>query len=243
MREENDKLTGVIFRLNDSKPGDKVVHILASDGSRRVVIANGVKKSTSRKAHAVDLMNLVQVKTTGRSNMPLVTDIKLLDKYERFKKTYKGLLFAQLVCEILHLFVQEEQEEIGYYRNVINMLSAKAEKLDLLAASLIIRFLLLSGNLPKLNEDIHDGSDILPTDDRFPNLEIGYTRDSNLATAPAISDRIFKAQRFILKNDFVTIQRLDLDEEEQKQMLALHIDWMQKVTEREIKSYLLFKDA
>jgi len=243
MREENDKLTGVIFRLNDSKPGDKVVHILASDGSRRVVIAKGVKKSTSRKAHAVDLMNLVQVKTTGRSNMPLVTDIKLLDKYERFKKTYKGLLFAQLVCEILHFFVQEEQEEVGYYRNVVNMLSAKAEKLDLLAAGLIIRFLYLSGNLPKLNEDIHDGSDILPTDDRFPNLEIGYTRDSNLATAPAISDRIFKAQRFILKNDFVTIQRLDLSDEEQKQMLSLHIDWLQKVTEREIKSYLLFMDV
>jgi recombinational DNA repair protein (RecF pathway) len=49
VREDNDKLNGIIFRLYDSKPGDRVVHLLASDGSRHVLIAKGVKKGTSKK--------------------------------------------------------------------------------------------------------------------------------------------------------------------------------------------------
>jgi DNA repair protein RecO len=116
VREDNDKLNGIIFRLYDSKPGDRVVHLLASDGSRHVLIAKGVKKGTSRKAHAIDLLNYVQVKVSGKGDMPLITDIKLIDKFEGFKSSYKGLIFVQLICEVLHIFILEKQEEVGYFK-------------------------------------------------------------------------------------------------------------------------------
>jgi hypothetical protein len=98
----------------------------------------------------------------------------------------------------------------------------------------------LSGDLPKLNEDVYTGDEILPEEGRYLNMEIGYTKNVELSSGE-VSDRLFKAQRFILRNDFATILRLDLSEEEQCRLLEIHIDWLQKVTEREIKSYSLFK--
>lgn len=224
--------------MHDSKEADRVVHLMLEDGSRLVAFAAGLKKSSSRKAHAIDLLNQVQLKLVeGKSGMPLITEAKLLNGNDKLKNALPGLMFIQACCELMDLFTQEEFPESGYYLNLQNLLSMPDEKqLPLLLAALQLRALYLSGDLPKLNEDNLTGAQIEPGEKRYLNSTIGYSKQGE----DAVSDRVFKTQRFILQRDFATIQAVSLDLQEQLRILSIHTNWLRILLDKKLPATQMF---
>ncbi len=217
---------------------------MTESGTKLAAAAPGVKRSTSRKAHAIDLLNTVSVKLAHGQGLDTITEVQLLSSHQQFKQDYPGLMFVELVCELVSLFLQEGQDEPGYYRNLANLLEVKApHKLSLLAAAVILRFLHINGTLPKLSEDVYGGEELSNAELRFPTAEIGYTSRQEMAIGDAVSDRIYKTQRFILQYDFSAINRIDLSSAEQRQLLDLHLTWLELATDRQLKSAEMFKQA
>lgn len=227
-----------------AKEADLVLYLLDANGSQHTMVAKGVKKPKSRKAHAIDLLNKVEVKLSHGTGLALITEIKLLGNSRQFKSSYSGLLFVQLICEIIQEFAQEEHDEAGLYNNLDNLLSVtEPTKLALLAAALILRYLATSGNLPKLDQDIYTGSDIIEGVERYPALEIGYTATQRSQVMEAVPDRLYKVQKFILRSDFTQIQQIGLSEAEQIQLLRLHAYWLELMTGKQLKTLEMFLDT
>jgi DNA repair protein RecO len=236
--------TGIIFRLFNSKDADKVIHILTESGAKLAAAVPGVKRSTSRKAHAIDLLNAVSLKLTSGKNLDTVTEAHLVNSHPSFKQDYAGLLFTQLVCEILSIFLQEEQEEPAYYRNLSNLLEVNVpHKYLTLISGLILRLLHINGVLPKLSEDVLSGEEIEAGIQRYPTDDIGYTSRSEVARGESVSDRLYKTQRFMLLYDFSQINRINLTPEEQLQLFDLHLKWLELAVDHEIKSAAMFRQA
>lgn len=241
---ESQNTTGIIFRLYSSKDADKVVHFINEQGSRQVMVAKGVGKPNSRKAYSIDLLNQVKLKLATGLGLPLATEVKLVRTPDVFKQSYAGFMLVNLVCEIVDVFVQEEHDEPGYYLNLDNLLQIRSdERLTLLAAAFLLRFLYISGNVPRLNEDIYGGMTLNETDPRYLTPDIGYTSQPAFAQGDNVSDRIVKAQRFILNHDFATIQKLALTPAEQLQLLTIHVNWLEVAFGKQLKSLSMFLEA
>ncbi|MCA9379452.1 DNA repair protein RecO, partial [Candidatus Dojkabacteria bacterium] len=236
-------ITGIIFRMFDAQEADRVVHILTNDGSRLPVFARGVRKATSRKAHAIDLLNKVECKLVGTGSLSTVTEVKLLSQHGQFKRNYPLLMLSQLICEVIDIFAAEDQEEAGYYRNLENLLALQRPgRPILLAAAFILRYLYVSGHLPKLDSDVLSGEK-LDIDNAYILMEPGYTSDSAKSSDRTIAPRLLKTQKFILQSDFAHIDKLALAKEEQLELFHLHRGWLEVVTDRELRSAQLFLEA
>jgi len=244
MKPKYRNTSGIIFRLFNSKDADKVIHVLTENGAKLAAAVPGVKRSTSRKAHAIDLLNTVSLKLTSGKNLDTVTEAHLLSNHASFKENYAGLLFTQLICEILSIFLQEEQEEPAYYRNLSNLLEVnQPHKYLLLVSGLILRLLQINGILPKLSEDIFGGAEIEPGIQRYPTDDIGYTTRPEAARGDGISDRLYKTQRFILQHDFSQINRINLTFDEQLTLFDLHLKWVEQAVDVQLKTAVMFRQA
>lgn len=238
--------SGFVFRTFNAKEADRVVHVLKYTGEREVLVAKGIKRSTSRKAHAIDLFNLIEYSTIkGNADLATITEVKLVNGAEKFKQDYQGLLFVQAVCEVVNTFVAQDQEDPAYYKNLINLLEVHQPNLAQMLAALILRFILASGDLPKLNEDVHTAEDILPGELRYTTNMIGYTKAGNAAglgveVGEAVPDRIYKVQKFIITHDFNSINTLSLTPQEQQQMLSIHMQWLRLFVQKDLPACDLF---
>ena len=88
------------------------------------------------------------------------------------------------------------------------------------------------------------GEKIAPEQGRIAHENIGYTiAPQGPETEGAISDRIFKTQRFMIRGDFTQVEKINLTPAEDRQLLELHIRWLQNATERELKSAKLTMQA
>lgn len=234
--------TGIVFRTFNAQEADKVVHLLTEDGSRLALAAKGVRRATSRKAHAIDLLNKVNVKTTGSGELPTITEAKLINQHAQFKSNYEFITFTQFICEVVDIFVQELEEEKGYYRNLDNLLQiSNPTKPLLLASSLMLRYLHISGHLPRLDQDVTTGEK-LNQDMILSTPSPGFTSNPN-AGYNQISSRIVKVQKFILQSDFAEIEKLTLSAEEQLQLFSLHLQWIEFSLQVKLKSTEIFLTA
>jgi DNA repair protein RecO len=239
-----------VYRLLDSKEADRILYTLTEEGEKLVIVAKGIKKERSRKAHAIDMLNLVSAKLTAPADtngpqLAMLLEVQLIEDFSQFKRDYPGLIFAQLVCELVGFFAEEGQEDKGIYANVVHLLqAAKGERYALLAATLILRLLNNSGILPELGIDAATGEKIPTESTRYLVQPVGYT--ANRAGAygdEVISDRIYKSQQFILKGDFTRVQQLALSAEEEVAMFDLHVRWLQESLEKELKTAALFRES
>lgn len=235
-------VTGIIFRMFNAQESDKVVHILAADGSRISCVAKGVRKQTSRKAHAVDLLNLVEVKLNQLGELPMVNEIKLVEQANQFKLTYPDLILSQFICELINLSVHEAEAEVGFYRNVKALVEVKKVTRPLmLASALMLRFLYVGGHLPPLGQDVGSGEKLGASGAWFLP-EGGYSTDE-VANADFVPARLIKTQHFMLENTFAQAQNVALSPEEQVQLFQIHVQWTQAALQAELKSAKILLEA
>lgn len=232
---------GYIFRLFLAQESDQIVHLLTTQGSRQVLAAKGARKNTSRKAHALDLLNLVEVKAVERGEIPTISEIKLVDQNLQIKQGYTNLIFAQFVCELIHLHVQGHAAEPGFARNLENLLAVTSiQKPLLLGTALMLRFLYVAGLLPELNIDIQTGTK-LDQKKIWPLNDPGFTNTPQ-AIQP-LNPRLIKSLQFCMRATFTQTQQLDLSLEEQQILFNLLRDWTQTSLQAALRSANLLLDS
>lgn len=226
------RITGFIINQFNAKEADKVVHILASDGDKHPILIKGVKKSTSRKAHAIDLLNLVEVKAASGVQVPVADDVKLQNKFSAIKKNYKGLCFVQAVCELFTMQAQEGVEDTAIFELLNSTLPVvDPDNLDLMLAYIYLRMIKLSGNLPELSIDVITGDQIESAKNVYWQIPVGFTNDQSEQEL-LVSTAIYKSLRFLEICSGPQATQLSLNTQQQKQILKIVFSWAQQIYER-----------
>lgn len=226
------RITGFIINQFNAKEADKVVHILAADGDKHPILVKGVKKSTSRKAHAIDLLNLVEVKAAAGVQVPVADDVKLQNNFSIIKKNYKGLCFVQSVCELFAMQAQEGVEDVAIFDLLNSSLPVVTpDNLDLMLAYIYLRMIKLSGNLPELSIDVVIGDQIDSSKNIYWQIPVGFTNDPSEQDL-LVPSTIYKSLRFLEICSGPQAAQLSLTLAQQKQILRIVFSWAQQIYER-----------
>ncbi len=152
MQGEN-KETGVILKVKNYSASDKLITFISTTGKKHTHILKSIKSPKSRKAHAVDMGNMVEIKKKTGYAMEIVTDIKLLNEFENLKHDQQSLFFIQGICEVVDNFAYEEVENEDLYNDFVILLnSSVGNNFKFKTATFIIRHIHLSGYMQELPE-------------------------------------------------------------------------------------------
>ncbi len=227
-------IKGIVYRVFSSKDADKIAYVLDTNGSKQAISVKGGRKPLSKKAGTVEIGNLIETKAVDGYSVLIATEIRVINEFSSWKNDYKSIIILQFLCEIIDKFAQLESDETYIYNDFITVLGS-FEKSVFASAIFLERLLLNTGNLPKLNECVETGKELFPGKIFTSKDFAGYTSKE---TSPIFefNERIFKTQRFIEHHGINESLAINLAPDEQKNMLKLHVSWIELVLERELKS-------
>jgi len=232
---------GIIYRVFNSGSQDKVVYLIQEDGTKLSCIAKSVKKAGSRKAHALEIGNLVTLKALP-GNLASITEMSVLNEFTAWKQDFKSMALLKLLCEVMDDFCYEENKDEQLYEILYNTLAFGAEKQLFAVSVFLIKILDHTGVLPELDRSLVTEEDL--NSDNIYNIpgEVGYVSDVTVkennyySNSEKIDPRIYKTQRFILATDQKSALRIKLTGEEESKLFILHLNWLENLMSVKIKS-------
>lgn len=90
----------VVKRVNLGE-ADRFVTLFTHNNGKVEVLAKGVRKITSRRSSHIELLNLVRFHSVKTSKNFILTEIELINSFEKRKDTLKQCEIAFLVCELI----------------------------------------------------------------------------------------------------------------------------------------------
>ncbi len=228
-------IRGIIYKINNSNSFDKVITLIDNEGSRVSILAKGVRKPNSKKAFSIELLNYVRCLLLDNYNVPLLTEIALIDEFRYLKGDYKSIVISQFICEIINNFTFENHDN-ELFKLLLNLLKSLKANNILILSSFLLKLIKITGNLPDL-------SVYLDTEEKIVNGE-AYTIDTSIGYYSRKIDNgfnkldvnIFKLQKYFLDNDFKSILKIKEDRELSKKILLLHIKWIENIIDKRLKS-------
>jgi DNA repair protein RecO len=230
MQEEN-KEKGIILKVKNYSVSDKLITLISDSGKKYTHILKSIKSPKSRKAHAVDICNLVELKKKSGYSMEMVTDIKLLDEFEELKRDPRGLFYIQGLCEIVDNFAYEEVENEELFKDLITLLRhSNGNNYKFKIAILIIRHIQESGYMPEVpefNADISANSD-------SPGLFVGNGEYD-------ISEEEYKVIKCILEREVTFSCKVKPSPISINRIYSLAVSWYENITEKKFNSGIFIK--
>lgn len=232
---------GIIYRVFNSGSQDKVAYIILEDGSKLSTIAKSVKKQGSRKAHALEIGNLVTVKGLS-GNLITLTEVSVVKDFSKWKHDFKAMTLLQLVCEVIDDFCYEDNKDEQLYEILYNTLEYSDSKEVFGVSIFLIKLLNHSGVLPELDKCLVSEEELKSESIFNMPGEVGYISDKVVSennyysNSVQISPRIYKTQRYILESNFKDAIKVKLSPEEESNLLKLHLNWLENLMSVKIKS-------
>ena len=206
-------IKGIIYQIFNSGASDKVFYIINLKGSKLVVLAKGARKQNSKKSPSIEIGNMVILKIIDGYNISILEDIKVINSFNIWKKNIFSITTLQFIFEVISYFCHEEQDEEDLYSLLLEVLNSSSEDFIFILSIFLLKILEVSGHTPLW-------------------AQLGH--DSNL-----YSDRIQKTQKFILQTSLSNSLRVKLSLGEKKKMLKLHVNFIENVIDKNLKSKLI----
>lgn len=227
----------IVIKTFDSKDADKVVQLVNNKGEKINVLAKGIKKPHSRKAHAVDLANYISIATTDGYQLPILTEVKLLNEHHSWKSEYNSLILVQIICEVLSNFMQEGVGNIEVFKLTKEVLSTQnANTLICAFCFFVINLLNLSGNLADLKKSVVTEKDIDLSKVSYIESSLGLLNRNESEFSKPLDPSLVKTMQFYKNNSLNNSLRISLDNLKQTKLLNLLLSWVEIVQEKELKS-------
>ena len=93
--------TGFVVKRINLGEADRFVTLFTQNNGKVEVLAKGVRKITSRRSSHIELLNLVRFHSIKTSKNFILTEIVLINSFEKRKDTLKQCEVAFLVCELI----------------------------------------------------------------------------------------------------------------------------------------------
>jgi DNA repair protein RecO (recombination protein O) len=92
---------GFILRRINFGDSDRYITIFTKNHGKIEVVAKGIRKITSRRAAACELLNLVEFQSVRTAKNFILTEVRLIDSFEHLKRELAHIKKVFLMCELL----------------------------------------------------------------------------------------------------------------------------------------------
>jgi DNA repair protein RecO len=239
MKSSNKK--GIIYRIYSSGQSDKIINVIDQDGSKNTLLAKGAKKSTSRKSHSIELCNSVELKTIEGYQLPLITEIKVINEFIDWKRDNAGMLLIQLFCEVIDKLCYENNHDKNLHTIFSQALNNYSTNNLLIANAFLLKAIWHTGSINSITANALTGEPLNSENIYYSNQIAGYISKEDLAKnielfGEAIPAKIAKSQKFIIENPLPHSLKLEIPHTDLMKMLQIALDWFEIITEQRLKS-------
>jgi len=148
------KVQGYIIRKQDSREYDKFFTLYTRELGKIRVIAQGVKKISSKLSGNLELLHHVFCTIAKGKQIDRITTVDILTRHEPIKDDIKKLICALYCLDVADHLIQDNQQDLQIYELMGEMLDVIAEhsskQAPCIADAFLIKFRMLCGyGLPK----------------------------------------------------------------------------------------------
>lgn len=211
---------GIILKRKNFSEADKLVTIFTKNQGKVICVAKGVRKITSRRAGSLELLNHVKVSLHQTKGLPILTEAQTQNTFPDLKEDLNKISIAFLVLELTDRLFEEGQENRNVFDLIYDTLSRintaqtlpEAKKFQV---SFQIKLLTEMGYLPQLYK-CTECENKLEEKKVFLSPNCGGLVDDNcnrnILFSKKVSPEEVKVLRFLNKENFSFVDRLNLDQ-------------------------------
>ncbi len=93
--------TGFVVKRVNLGEADRFVTLYTKNNGKVEVLAKGVRKISSRRSSHIELLNLIRFNSIKTAKNFIMTEVELVNSFEKRKNTLKQCEVAFLVCELI----------------------------------------------------------------------------------------------------------------------------------------------
>lgn len=235
-------VTGIIIRIFDSKEADQIVKIITQNGEKLTLLAKGAKRSRSRKKYAIELGNLVNLSINQKYNIPIITEVKLLNEPIAWKNEFRTLVLLQLVCEILDTLTREGDEDSRFFLYTQQILYILNDNIEFNLAIWMLFLLKINGNLGNLKESVMTGLPVLQEEASIVSNKIGYINLMESEQSKKVDAKLIKIQLYALKTNIFSCNNIKIDDSLVSSLFSLHLNWIEIAIDKKLKTKQLLNN-
>lgn len=147
----------ILLRRLDYGDFDLILTLLSLRRGKISLIAKSAKKSRKRFAGILELFSLIDVvASTGRGrSLAVLQEAALKSPFSTIRSDIKKTAYASYWCELLHNWLEEDQEQVQLYhllKYVLGQLDSGTSTAAELSVLFQMRLLYLSGHRPNLRQ-------------------------------------------------------------------------------------------
>ena len=116
---------GFVVKRKNLGEADRFVTLFTQNNGKVEVLAKGVRKITSRRSSHIELLNLIKFHSLKTSKNFILTEIQIMNSFEKRKNTLKQCEVAFLVCELIDSLCPMGQVNKELFTHVLEFLKGE----------------------------------------------------------------------------------------------------------------------
>jgi len=116
------KTEGFVIKRRNFQESDRIITVLTKNYGKIQIKASGVRKITSRRSSHVELLNQSRLSLYKGRNLPVLTEVEVINNFQEIKEDLKKIGFAYHICEIVDGLCAENQENEAIFDLLKNTL-------------------------------------------------------------------------------------------------------------------------
>ncbi len=161
-----EKTIGVVLGGFPFGESNKVIKILTEDLGLIKIVANGIRKTTSKYSGSLELMNLVsvQVRKSKSSDLFTLREFELLKSYHGLREDYYIISSLYYISEFISKFFENDVPNIEIYNLLIlflELLENNKDNINELRWGYLIKSLSILGYIPSLDKCSNCGKNLI----------------------------------------------------------------------------------
>ena len=126
------KDTGFILKRVNFGDSDRYITIFTKHNGKIEVVARGVRKITSRRASACELLNLIEFQSISTRKNYILTETRLIDPFENLKRDLKNIEKVFTTCELIDAILPINARHTDVFELMIRALSKMEDEKTLI---------------------------------------------------------------------------------------------------------------
>ncbi len=245
-RERIYRTRAIILKRREQGEADRVITIFTPEYGKRVVIAKGVRKPTSRKAGHLEPFTHASLMLAKGKTWDIITGAQTVTSFRKLREDLDLTAYAYYFCELLDAFVQEDDPHPEMYDLLLTAFRRLETSPDLALTARWYELILLkhAGFAPQLFQCVQCGEKIQPVTNYFSNERGGVLcprHGEGASGAEPIPLNALKVLRYIQTQPYPHIMQLALTPGTSRQVEKVMGDYLRYLLERRLKSKQFIK--
>ena len=235
----------MILRRRNYSDADRILTVFTPRLGKRVLIAKGSRKTTSRKAGHLELFSHANLLVAQARTWDIITETVTVESFLNLRTNLDSISRTAYICELVDAFTAEDDENETVWELLLlclrelNALPENASQQDLLVRWFELHLLYQMGFQPELFTCLGCGSDLLPVQNFLHLLAGGvYCPDCgrSLQGAEPITAPALKILRHLARTQWDALRELRLGQSTALTVESVLQRYLVTVLERRLKS-------